>query len=107
MTDQEETTSEGTGTPNVGTEVPVGETGTLTVDDPSLPEAPALEDQTAKPISASWGGIKVVFRARRIEVFNAGEPTVPQLEDAIRTGLEAVYGDDFAITVFAAERTDR
>lgn len=79
--------------PMEGIEVKEGETGTL--------------DTTTKPIAATWGAIKVVFRTRRPGVFDAGPPTIAALETAIADGLVAVYGDDFEISVSSAERTDR
>jgi hypothetical protein len=80
--------------PMEGIEVKEGETAEL------------VEDGGSKPIAASWDGVQVVFRARR-GIHDSGAPTRKALEDAIRTGLEAVYGDDFEISVSQAERTDR
>lgn len=44
MTDDLEKQAEGTGEPNEGIEVAPGEEAELTVDDPTLPEAPPLDE---------------------------------------------------------------
>jgi hypothetical protein len=49
-----------------------------------------------EPWPADEGGVR-----------NVTDPTLEQMADAIKTGVEAVYGDDFEVRVYDGERPDR